>query len=117
MITALVVLWLAITCAVVSASAAAARERSSLAWFATGLLLGPIGLAVLALPLPLRCPTCAEPIRKDAHKCPYCGVDLPPGAAREDRGLPLPLLLSAVIVGLIVAGLVAGVWVSDLLPE
>jgi len=88
----LFVIWL--ICGVVSAIVATNKGRSGCGWFATGVLLGPLGF-ILALVVPKneprveqrsirsgeskKCPFCAELVKREALVCKHCGRDLPGG--------------------------------------
>jgi len=67
---------------VVSALVARTRGRSVLGWFLAGLILGPFGLIVVALPPRpkegefVRCPACCEVVRAEATLCRFCGSHL-----------------------------------------
>lgn len=85
--------WLVI--AFFAAGIAQAKGRSTVGWFVLGLFLGPLALLVAALPSrradvehaeaargdsrTLRlCPSCAEPIRREATRCRHCGTEVTP---------------------------------------
>jgi hypothetical protein len=85
------VLWIALAIAV--AIWAAHRGRGAVSWLLISLLLSPlIGFAFVAAlpdrsvdgrPTPLthvKCPTCAELVRKEARQCKHCGQRLTPAA-------------------------------------
>ncbi len=71
---------LALIFGAIAASIAVDRGRSFVAWFLAGVLIGPFGLAVLALPRkPKRgryseCPACLEIVRDEAMVCRFCGT-------------------------------------------
>src|SRR5919204_711080 len=84
-----------LSCGIASAVIASSKGRSAGAWFLLGLLLGPFGLIVAALPSRAgqaqrearrtsqsgdyrTCPYCAEAIRTAAVKCRYCQSDVTP---------------------------------------
>ena len=84
----LIIPWL--FCAIVSAVLASNKGRSGAGWFFLGLIVGPFGFIVAALP-PIKkdaqntesdalrkCPFCAEMIKPDAIKCRFCGSEVPP---------------------------------------
>lgn len=66
---------LALVCWVVfgifSALVASQRGSSGWAWFALGVLLGPVGLA-LAFTTGINCAHCGKKISLKADVCPYC---------------------------------------------
>ncbi len=80
-----------IICGVISAIVAGNKGRSGCAWFAMGIMLGPLGL-IWALVMPSnragleeqaiesgqyrKCPYCTELVRSEAVKCRYCGSEL-----------------------------------------
>lgn len=87
--------WLAF--GVVSAFVAKSKGRGGCAWFALGILLGPIGLILIfamgprleaaeraaaeaaakrAAVLSRKCPSCGELNREDAEKCRSCGSEM-----------------------------------------
>ena len=84
-----------LSCGIASAVMALYKGRSAGAWFLLGLLLGPLGLLVAALPTRKRrahqeasrtsqcgnyriCLYCAQAIRTAAVKCRYCQSHVPP---------------------------------------
>lgn len=91
-----VVLIFWIVCAVACALVASSKGRSSVGWFILGLLFSVFALVIVAclssvkklltatgepIPTPLthvKCPDCAELVRKEAVKCKHCGCVLMP---------------------------------------
>lgn len=86
----LFILWILL--GVATAIVASNKGRSGCAWFAVGVLTGPIGLLIalvvaedrarlekasLAQGDMRKCPYCAELIRSAAVKCRYCGSEVP----------------------------------------
>lgn len=85
------ILW--IFCALAAMSVASSKGLSGCGFALLGLLLGPIGL-IIALVMPpdpehklklgvqsgslSPCPYCAEPIRREATACRYCGRPVNP---------------------------------------
>jgi hypothetical protein len=80
-------------CGLIGSLVAGNRGNSGLGGLAWGLLLGPLGIVIVALtpPNPLyveqqqlqqglrrECPACMELVRPMAIVCPHCGRDLPP---------------------------------------
>jgi hypothetical protein len=78
-------------CGVFAVSLAMGRHRNPLPWLFAGFVFGPAAVALLLL-LPQGsfdpaiglqpesmdlCPGCAEPIRKTAPECRYCGKEAP----------------------------------------
>lgn len=86
-----VMVWLA--CGILASFMAQAKGRSRRLGFFLGFIFGPFGLIRAAMLLPdergsvqrdllsgelRRCPECAEPIRREARKCRFCGSDVQP---------------------------------------
>jgi hypothetical protein len=83
-----IIIWL--VCAVVSGSVGTRKGRTGLGWV-LGILLGPIGLIIIAV-VPenterventallsgelKKCPYCAELIKRQANVCRYCGREI-----------------------------------------
>jgi hypothetical protein len=87
----IVLAMVSLACGILGSLMAQAKGRSRFLGFALGFVFGPFGLisaAMLAadergltrrglLSGELRkCPECAEPIRRDARKCRYCGSEV-----------------------------------------
>ena len=88
-ITAFIFIW--IVCGLIAGAIASGRGRSSCGGFATGFLLGPLGI-IWALVMPKdqavideeslksgemkKCPACAELVKSEAIKCRHCGEEL-----------------------------------------
>jgi len=91
------VIWIVIAAA--CAAIAGGKGRSGLLWFIIGAFLSLIGLIIIAClpsikppqpvviaggepaPTPkthVRCPDCAELVRREATKCKHCGCSLVP---------------------------------------
>lgn len=82
------ILWL--LCGIASAAIANSKGRSGCGWFLLGILFGPFGFVVAALPsmktapraptpkTHVQCPDCAELILKEARKCKHCGCKVIP---------------------------------------
>ncbi len=61
-----------------------------------------------------RCPECAEPIRREASRCRYCGAELEPFrlTANDSRRLPTGMLqFSGLALGVVLVLALIGVWV------
>lgn len=80
-------------CGVVSGIIAQGKGRDPAGWFLGGLILGPIGVALVAIAGPdqqmlermalnrgelRKCPDCQELIKAAATKCRYCGGTVEP---------------------------------------
>lgn len=83
-------------CGIAAAAVAANRGRSGCGGLLLGVMLGPIGLAIVLLMQPadgamteravqrgqkVPCPHCANPINPDARRCQHCHANL----ADEER--------------------------------
>lgn len=74
--------------AVVVGVIASSRGRSGFGWFFLSVFLSPLLTVILVLALGhvkvdpiaegthVKCPACAEPVRKEAIKCKHCGADI-----------------------------------------
>jgi len=94
-----VALWIVFS--IVAGIIAGAKGRSGFGYFLLSLILSPLIGLILAAALPRidqpqaaqadpmlyrRCPECAEPILREAHKCKHCGSAVEP--------MPLPPTLA-----------------------
>lgn len=88
----IVLFW--IVASVVVGVIAAHRGRSALAWTFYALFLTPLLMFVALLCIPnkaheptpdthVKCPDCAELVRREANVCKHCGVRLIPQPAAE----------------------------------
>lgn len=67
-----------------AALVAARRRRAPLAWFAFGIVLGPIALGLVLAAPPRRCPACDGPTAGWLPRCPACGADVRSGAMPDE---------------------------------
>lgn len=64
----------------VTAIVARRRQRSTAAWFAFGIVLGPLALALAWAAPPGRCPACDSPSIGWLRECAACGADVRSGS-------------------------------------
>lgn len=86
----LFVFWILLS--IIVGVAASSRGRSGFGWFLLSLFLTPVLMLILVLVLPrrglsadapspdthIKCPDCAELIKKEARVCKHCGCRLAP---------------------------------------
>lgn len=84
-------------CALVAAVVANSKGRSGCGWLILSIIFGPLALLGVAVASVdpqkakeretkaglqsgalRRCPSCAEPIRREAMRCPHCSTDVEP---------------------------------------
>jgi hypothetical protein len=95
-----------LACAVVGAYIGQTAKARPVAGAVLGLLLGPIGWAVVfVIAGAPRCPACMSHIHRLARKCPKCGESLTPQLNWEEK-LP-PKVRWGIIAGLLAIGAAA----------
>ena len=90
---ALFAVW--VLCGIAAMAIANAKGRSGCGWGLLGFLFGPLGLLAAAIMSPnarakqsqadragiqsgdlVKCPACAELIKREARKCKHCGTEI-----------------------------------------
>ena len=107
----LIVAWLA--CGI-AAAIIGARKGEGLGGFILGVLLGPIGILIVAVSRGNRreCPACRELIHAAARICPHCRTEIGASSDKDRRSAPSSwrdagIVLLAIIVGLLISWAVA----------
>jgi hypothetical protein len=76
-------------CAPVTGWYAARRLRNPAVWFVLGALIGPLGLVLLAVAPPGRCPACDAAVEGWSRWCDSCGARLSDGLLPEEIAEPV----------------------------
>lgn len=88
-----IIVW--VVCGALSMAVASDKGRSGCGWGILGFLFGPLGLLAAAMMSPnaqakqaqtervglesgalVKCPMCAETIKREARKCRFCGTEI-----------------------------------------